>query len=96
MSLGSLNRLAPSSSSHFPLLLPAGTHLSFPEIRDCLLQLDDTRLTVEQLKALLKAVPSDAEREALSAYLQVTGLRDRYPMASTNQGVCGPTKVTLT
>ena len=46
--------------------------MSFPEIRDCLLQLDDMRLTVEQLKALLKAVPSDAERDALSAYLQVT------------------------
>ena len=54
-------------------LLPGaiGTHMSFPEIRDCLLLLDDSRLTVEQLQALLKAVPSDAEREALSAYLQV-------------------------
>ena len=45
--------------------------MSFPEIRDCLLLLDDSRLAVEQLQALLKAVPSDAEREALTAYLQV-------------------------
>ena len=46
--------------------------MTFPEIRECLLSMDPhSSITLEQLKALIKAVPTDQEREALEAYIKV-------------------------
>ena len=47
--------------------------MTFPEIRDSLLAMDDSRMSLEQLKALIKAIPTDQEKEALEAYIKVWG-----------------------
>ena len=58
--------------------------MSFPEIRACLLAMDDSRMSLEQLKALIKAMPSDQEREALGAYLKVRGGGGQQPLDNVN------------
>jgi hypothetical protein len=49
-----------------------GLHMSFTEVRECLMSMNSSHWSLEQLKALMKAMPTDIEREALAAYLQVS------------------------
>lgn len=45
--------------------------MTFPELRHSLQQMDDSRLSPEQLRGLMKALPTPGERHALQLYLQV-------------------------
>eukprot|EP00884_Botryococcus_braunii_P003894 jgi/Botrbrau1/13505/Bobra.0082s0098.1 len=48
----------------------AGIRMPFPAIKEALTRMDDSRLSVEQLDALLRAVPEESERRDLHLYLQ--------------------------
>jgi hypothetical protein len=54
----------------------SGVRKPFSEIKTALLAMDDSALTVEQLQALSRAVPEDAERRDIEEYL--TGQHPRY------------------
>ncbi|BDA50905.1 probable formin-like protein 14 at C-terminar half [Coccomyxa sp. Obi] len=48
----------------------AGIRLPFPAIKDALCRMDDSKLSIEQLSALSRAVPEDTERKDLALFLQ--------------------------
>ncbi|CAL8462809.1 g2342 [Coccomyxa elongata] len=48
----------------------AGIRLPFPAIKDALWRMDDSKLSIEQLSALSRAVPEDSERKDLALFLQ--------------------------
>jgi len=48
----------------------SGVRKPFAEIKQALLRMDDSALSVEQLQALSRAVPDDSERRDIAAYLQ--------------------------
>ena len=52
-------------------LHPTGLHMTFPKLRHSLQHMDDSQLSPEQLKGLMKALPTPGERHALQLYLQV-------------------------
>ncbi|GAX76894.1 hypothetical protein CEUSTIGMA_g4340.t1 [Chlamydomonas eustigma] len=56
--------------AHHICIVLAGLHMSFSEVRECLIRMNSTHWSLEQLKALMKAMPTETEREALAAYLQ--------------------------
>lgn len=47
--------------------------MTFEELRECLLAVDAGRLGLEQLRALLRAVPTQNELQELNSYMQVRG-----------------------
>jgi hypothetical protein len=73
-------RLVEHKRAHNICIVLAGMHAPFPAIAQRLIAMDSSSMSLEQLGALAKAVPSDHERDALSAYL-----RGEHP---DHPGVC--------
>lgn len=59
-------------------------------MQDALWRMDDSKLSIEQLSALSRAVPEDSERKDLALFLQVTALHSPACMHSGFRINCQP------